>query len=105
MPTVLQRAVSAETAERVTDVLSDVVRCGTGTAAAIPGVTVAGKTGTAETGKAYDDSWFVGYAPAEDPKVVVAIVLEEAEDSEFADNAALKSQNVLETALQIEGLL
>ena len=105
MPTVFQRAVSAETAERVTDVLSDVVRYGTGTAAAIPGVTVAGKTGTAETGKVYDDSWFVGYAPAEDPKVVVAIVLEEAEDSEFADNAALKSQNVLETALQIEGLL
>jgi len=104
-PTVFQQAVTPETAERVTDVLSDVVRYGTGTAAQIQGITVAGKTGTAETGKAHDDSWFVGFAPAEEPEVVVALVLEEAVDSEFSDNAALKSQNVLYTALQKRGLL
>ena len=46
-----------------------------------------------------------GYAPANDPEVVVAIVLEEAIDSEDSDNAALKSRNVLQTALQIKGIL
>ena len=85
--------------------LKGVVEYGTGTFAQIGGVTVAGKTGTAETGKEHDDSWFVGLAPAEDPQVVIAIVLEEAVDSEFTDNAARKSRDVLETALQIKGFL
>ena len=104
-PQVFKQAVSAETASRVKDVLVDVVRYGTGTQAAIYGVSVAGKTGTAETGKEHDDSWFVGIAPADDPQVVIAIVLEEAVDSEFTDNAARKSRDVLETALQIKGVL
>ena len=86
--------------------LKGVVEYGTGTFAQIGGVTVAGKTGTAETGKEHDDSWFVGFAgPENDPQVVVAIVLEEAVDSEYSDNAAMKAHDVLETALQIEGVL
>ena len=104
-PRVLQQAVSSDTAKRVKDVLVDVVEWGTGVYAQIDGVTVAGKTGTAETGKDADDSWFVGFAPAEDPQVVVVIVLEEAVDSEYSDNAALKAQNVLQTALQNKGIL
>ncbi|MBQ9041483.1 MAG: FtsW/RodA/SpoVE family cell cycle protein [Eggerthellaceae bacterium] len=104
-PSAFQQAVSAQTAERVKAVLVDAVEWGTGVYAQIDGVTVAGKTGTAETGKEADDSWFVGFAPAEDPQVVVAIVLEQAIDSEYSDNAALKSQNVLETALQKKGVL
>ena len=104
-PSKYKTAVSKKTAERVTNVLENVVTSGTGVYAQIEGVSVAGKTGTAETGKANDDSWFVGYAPADDPEVVVAIVLEEAIDSESADNAALKSRNVLQTALQIKGVL
>jgi cell division protein FtsI/penicillin-binding protein 2 len=60
-----------------------VVRGGTGTAAALPGVTVAGKTGTAELvstqGGAPDpkntDAWFVAFAPAEAPRVAVAVML------------------------------
>ena len=100
-----QQAVSERTAERVADVLVGAVENGTGYNARVNGVTVAGKTGTAETGKAADDSWFVGFAPADNPEVVVAIVLEEAVDSENSDNAALKAQNVLQTALQIEGIL
>jgi penicillin-binding protein A len=53
-----------------------VVEGGTGTAARIPGVSVAGKTGTAqnETGAAH--AWFVGFAPAEDPQVAVAVIVE-----------------------------
>ena len=98
-------ACSKKTAERMTNVLEKVVEEGTGTEAQIPGVKVAGKTGTAETGKELDDSWFVGFAPADDPQVVVAIVLEQAIDSEYSENAALKSKNVLQTALQIRGVL
>ncbi len=104
-PSAFQQAVSAQTAQRVKAVLIDVVEYGTGTYAQIDGVTVAGKTGTAETGKPADDSWFVAMAPAENPQVVVAIVLEQAIDSEYSDNAALKSQNVLQTALQKKGIL
>ena len=78
---------------------------GTGTNAAIRGVTVAGKTGTAETGKPQDDSWFVGYAPAEDPQVVVAIVLEESATNNSRVNAAGQARDVLETALEVKGAL
>ena len=105
-PTPYLTATSKQTAQRVTEMLKGVVEYGTGTFAQIGGVTVAGKTGTAETGKEHDDSWFVGFAgPENDPQVVVAIVLEEAVDSEYSDNAAMKARDVLETALQIEGVL
>ena len=98
-------ATSKKTAERVTKVLEEVVESGTGVNAQIEGTTVAGKTGTAETGKDQDDSWFVGFAPADNPKVVVALVLEEAVEDESSVNAASKSGNVLQTALQIKGVL
>ena len=104
-PSAFQQAISAQTADRVTAVMEEVVDSGTGMYAQVDGVSVAGKTGTAETGKPADDSWFIGFAPADDPQVVVAIVLEQAVDSEYSDNAALKSQNVLQTALQIKGVL
>ena len=105
VPGAFQQAVSSQTADRVKSVLIDVVQWGTGVYAQIDGVTVAGKTGTAETGKPADDSWFVGMAPAEDPQVVVAMVLEQAVDSEYSDNAALRSQPVLVAALQAKGAL
>jgi len=73
---------------------------GTGTAAAIPGIDVAGKTGTAEKENG-NDSWFVGMAPAEDPRVVVAIVIEDGEEGV----GTAKAQNVLKTALEVQGLL
>ncbi|HAM14551.1 MAG TPA: peptidoglycan glycosyltransferase [Eggerthellaceae bacterium] len=100
------QAVSPQTAQRVATVMRGVVESGTGTPAQISGMEVAGKTGTAETGKANDDSWFVGFAgPEGNPEVVVAIVLEEAVDSEYSDNAAMKARGVFETALQIKGVL
>jgi cell division protein FtsI/penicillin-binding protein 2 len=98
-PSQYLQALSSSTAERVRNVLKGVVTQGTGTAAAVPGVSVAGKTGTAETGKEHDDSWFVGMAPADDPKVVVAIVIEEGDSG----MGAAKAQNVLKTALDIQG--
>ncbi len=104
-PTTFQQAVSKRTADRMTTVLEGVVSNGTGYNAQLQSAAVAGKTGTAETGNDADDSWFVGYAPAEDPEVVVAVILEQAIDSENSDNAALKARNVLQTALQLKGIL
>ncbi len=78
---VRRRAVRRKVAATVRDFMIGVVRGGTGTAAALPGVTVAGKTGTAELvqGGGSDpkntDAWFVAFAPAENPKVAVAVML------------------------------
>ena len=99
-PNKFLQAVSKETADRVKDVLKGVVTDGTGTAAALPGVEVAGKTGTAEKENG-NDSWFVGMAPADNPRVVVAINLELADEGMGTERA----QNVLRTALQVQGLL
>ena len=77
---VRRRAVSSRAAHQVRSMMIDVVRYGTGTAAALPGVTVAGKTGTAELRPNSSDprdanAWFVAFAPAESPKVAVAVML------------------------------
>lgn len=94
------QAITSETAERVKEVLKSVVNSGTGTAAAIDGVQVAGKTGTAEHTDG-DDGWFVGMADAnaDTPSVVVAIVIEDSSSS----NASAKAGDILRTALQVRG--
>jgi peptidoglycan glycosyltransferase len=82
-PVIRHRAVSAKVAGQVRDMMIGVVRGGTGTAAALPGVTVAGKTGTAELrftgGGASDpknlDAWFVAFAPADNPRIAVGVML------------------------------
>ena len=73
------RAVSKKTATTMRALMEDVVEGGTGTAARIAGVRVAGKTGTAEVdvaGKRMNHAWFVAFAPADDPKLAVAVVSE-----------------------------
>jgi len=73
----LRRAVSAETAAELAAMMTKVVASGTGTAAQIPGVPVAGKTGTAETGRrGENDTWFIAFAPADAPRVAVAVALQ-----------------------------
>jgi peptidoglycan glycosyltransferase len=79
-PVVRRRAVPSRVARQVNGMMVDVVRGGTGTAAALPGVTVAGKTGTAElrpnsSDPKDADAWFVAFAPAERPRVAVAVML------------------------------
>ncbi|HET6965901.1 MAG TPA: penicillin-binding protein 2 [Acidimicrobiales bacterium] len=70
-------ATSPSTASSVSNLMVTVVNSpnGTGTSAAIPGVTVAGKTGTAQTGTGKTDDWFVAFAPAQNPEIAVAVVL------------------------------
>lgn len=77
-PTELSQSVSAATAQQLTDMMIGVVQSGSGTSAQIPGVTVAGKTGTAQTGVEGDapHAWFTGFAPADDPQVAVAVIVE-----------------------------
>ena len=75
-PTVFCQPMSAECASYMNGLMIDVVKEGTGRSAAISGITVAGKTGTAENENEKDHSWFVGYAPAEKPTIAVAVLLE-----------------------------
>jgi len=75
-PEQLAAPISAETAHAVRDMMIAVVKRGTGTAAALSGVTVAGKTGTATNPHGRSHAWFVAFAPAEAPRVAIAIVIE-----------------------------
>ncbi len=74
----LTAPISPQTAAAVRDLMTAVVTRGTGTAAALAGVQVAGKTGTATNPAGRPHAWFVAFAPAEKPRVAVAIVIENA---------------------------
>jgi peptidoglycan glycosyltransferase len=71
------RAMSAENAARLRDLMIGVVRAGTGTAARLPGIDVAGKTGTAQTGRNTAHAWFIAFAPAAAPKIAIAVIVED----------------------------
>jgi len=71
------RVMKSSTARTVGEMMSQVVKEGTGTAAALSGIQVAGKTGTAETGGCNgNQAWFIAFAPVEKPKVAVAATVE-----------------------------
>jgi peptidoglycan glycosyltransferase len=76
-PRTQAEVMKPSTAAAVTDMMVSVVRSGTGTKAQIPGVEVAGKTGTAETevSNKINNVWFIGFAPAENPRVAVAVTV------------------------------
>jgi penicillin-binding protein A len=77
-PEKYRRAMRTSTANDITRMMEAVVTGGTGTAAQIPGIQVAGKTGTAETGGAgtLNTTWFIAFAPANAPRVAIAVVLQ-----------------------------
>jgi len=70
------RVMSEDTASELNDMMQDVVSEGTGTAGAVSGVDVAGKTGTAEISPGVNDAWFIGFAPADDPKIAISCIVE-----------------------------
>lgn len=80
-PSVLYECASFADTSRIVDMMVETVKSGTGTSASISGITVAGKTGTAEN--EYTDlsddkehTWFVGFAPAYDPEIAVVVMME-----------------------------
>jgi penicillin-binding protein A len=77
-PHELGRVMSPQTASELTQMMTSVVEKGTGTAAQIPGVQIAGKTGTAQTGLTGQNphTWFICFAPANDPKIALAVLVE-----------------------------
>ena len=102
-PQEVSRAVSGQTARDLTAMMVDVVENGTGRNAQIDGIPVAGKTGTAENAEGKPPyAWFTSFAPADDPRVAVAVVIE---DAGTADNisggrlAAPIAKSVMEAVL------
>src|SRR5206468_11272642 len=90
-------AGSSETASTMVSFMVEGVDNGYAAKAAIPGVKVGGKTGTAEVGDGTSHSWFIGFAPADAPRIAVAVVMEhQGSGSDFATPAA---QQVLRAAL------
>lgn len=72
-------ATTQQVADDIKTMMIAVVTSGTGRSAAIPGIQVAGKTGTAQPGDGKQDhAWFTAFAPADDPKVAVAVIVENA---------------------------
>jgi penicillin-binding protein A len=99
-PRVQSVVMKPSTAAALTTMMEAVVKEGTGTAAQIPGVQVAGKTGTAQTqfGDAINNVWFIAFAPAADPRVAVAVTLK-AVPGEGATYAAPVARAVIESLL------
>ncbi|GAA3161195.1 D,D-transpeptidase PbpA [Planomonospora alba] len=102
-PEELSEAMSEENAAKLKEMMVNVVAKGTAGAAQIPGVTVAGKTGTAETSEGRDPhAWFISFAPAEDPKVAVALIVESGSagsDASGGQTAAPIAKSVMEAVL------
>ncbi len=99
-PEELGRAVKPEIAGQIASMMEGVVSGGTGTAAQIPGVRVAGKTGTAETGVAgRNTAWFISFAPVENPQVAVAVVLQN-QTSTGGEVAAPVAKQIMQALLR-----
>ena len=98
-PAVLYDVMDAGCAEYLDTLMQGVVANGTGKSCQISGITVAGKTGTAENETDQDHAWFVGYAPAENPQIAVAILLE-YDGGAGGTNAGPIARNVIRKYLQ-----
>jgi cell division protein FtsI (penicillin-binding protein 3) len=113
-PEIRRRAVSSETADRMIDILEGTVsKRGTGEKAAIPGYRVAGKTGTAQkidpVTKQYSNqdtvTSFVGIVPAEDPRIVVLVVVDDPKGAAWGGTvAAPVFRNIAEQVLRYLGV-
>jgi penicillin-binding protein A len=103
-PESLHQAITPEVAQQLTAMMVDVVKNGTGKPGAISGIDVAGKTGTAQTAKDKPPfAWFTSFAPANDPRVAVAVMIEDAgvarDDISGGRLAAPVAKQVMEAVL------
>jgi len=101
-PSQFGRSLSAENASAEMSMMVGVVNSGTGSNARIPGIQVGGKTGTAETGDGRPaTAWFVAVAPADSPRVAVAVAIEDAGGGEVSGNglAAPIARDVIQAVL------
>jgi peptidoglycan glycosyltransferase len=100
-PASIRQVISSGTAATLKNFMRAVVTEGTGTGAAIPGIQVCGKTGTADHQDADMGStphaWFIGFAPYENPQVAIAVIVEEG--GQGGGVAARIAAQVMETAL------
>jgi peptidoglycan glycosyltransferase len=100
-PRPYSRVMSANTASELNAMMQAVVTGGTGTAAQISGVPVAGKTGTAETGVGnIYTAWFIAFAPADHPQVAVAVVVENQPGGFGGKVSAPIAKDVMEALLR-----
>jgi penicillin-binding protein A len=100
-PQVQSEVMKPSTAAAVRDMMVAVVEQGTGGQAKIPGIQVAGKTGTAETqiGTKINDVWFIAFAPAEAPRIAVAVTVAQAPGF-GGDIAAPIARDIMEELLR-----
>lgn len=97
-PSVKRRVLDPQTDETLNQMLRSVVTQGDAGGAKIPGVAVAGKTGTAETPSGAPNAWFISYAPANNPRIAVAVLVENGGDSET--HAVPLAQKIMAAALK-----
>lgn len=95
----VRQVMEPEAAAQLAEMMSNVVREGSGTAAALEGIEVAGKTGTAEVeGGATNQAWFIGFAPVQDPDMAIAVTIERT-SGQGGTEAAPIAKSVLEQLL------
>ncbi len=105
-PTIYNQVMKASTAADLTQMMRRVVEEGTGTPAQLGGIDVAGKTGTASVGiqgSNLTQPWFIGFAPAQDPKVAVAVTVERTQGGFGGTVAAPIAKSVIQTLLSEGG--
>lgn len=96
--------MSSKAASELTGMMTNVVKSGTGTAAALSGIQVAGKTGTAEISGPVTQAWFIAFAPVSDPKVAVAVTIERSfQNLTGGEVAAPIAKQVMQTILSDNG--
>jgi peptidoglycan glycosyltransferase len=105
-PSVYSQVMKPSTAQALGQMMTKVVNEGTGTAAALNGITVAGKTGTAQVGTVGSNltqPWFIAYAPVDNPQIAVAVTVEKNQGGFGGTVAAPMAKAVLESLLRGQG--
>jgi penicillin-binding protein A len=80
--------MSEQAASALAGMMTNVVKSGTGTGGALSGIQVAGKTGTADNPNGSNYAWFIAFAPVQNPKVAIAVVVEQTHQSQTGGEVA-----------------